>query len=171
MEIIENEDGSTQMEFPVESIVRFDEENMDVEKIFNFDEMRKSLSYSKTGFTVHPYPKDDFTPISIHATLEMWNIEVAYHCKGYEDADCLIDIYSRALSKIDSVIKERLGRKWGLYLMPDGYNLAIVHNYEEMARQVNKLILIEKKKDDKIQERLRISKKVMSKLKKKKGKR
>ena len=164
--VIDNDDGSRQIEIPIKSVIPFDPEKMDVDSIFNFDEMRASLEYDKDGFTVHPYPKDDFTPMSIHDTLEMWNVNVHYHCEGNEDADCIIDVYSSALEKIDSVIKERLGRKWGLHLMPNGYSLAIIHNYDVMVKEMNKLMLREQKKQDAINKRSRISAKIAKKLKK-----
>ena len=146
IDVIENEDGSTQIEIPVPSFTEFNVEDMDVEGFFNFDEMRKSLEHTKNGFTVHPYPNEDFTPISVHATLEMWKIEISYHCAN-DDMDCIIDIYAKALDRIDTVVKDRLGRKWGLYLMPDGYNLAIIHNYEIMMKEYNKLVAIDIKNE------------------------
>jgi len=142
VKVIENEDGSVQTEIPIESVTPFDPEQMDVDKIFNFQEMHKSLTYNKDGFTVHPYPKEDFSPVSVHDTLEMWNIPIQYHCKN-DDMDCVIDVYAKALSKIDKEIKKNVGRKWGLYLMPDGYNLAIVHNYDLLMSGYNKLVAVD----------------------------
>jgi hypothetical protein len=142
VEVITNEDGSTQVEVPIPSFTSFDAEKLNVSEFFNFDEMRRSLEFTKDGFTVHPYPNSYFSPISIHDTLAMWKIDINYYCPS-NDSDCVIDVYTSALRKIDSEIKKNLGEEWGIYLMPDGYNLAIIHNYDIMIKKYNKLIEID----------------------------
>ena len=158
---------STQIEIQMGSTTKFDADTMDVHAFMNFDAMRDSLSYEKDKFTVHPYPKDDFSPVSMLDTLSMWKIETHYHCHGGEDYECLIQVYQAAMDKINEVMKEELGRKWGLYLMPDGYNLAIVHNHDILMKEMNKLMLKEQKKSHAADKRKKVSAKALAILTKK----
>ena len=126
-------------EIKIDRLVPFDPESLKLDEIFNFDEMREHLAYSKDTFTVHPYPKNDFEPIPMLETLEMWGIDIRYHCDVSKDFQCLVDVYVAALERIDKEFKKRLGRKWGMYIMPDGYNLAVVHDYEKMIKPFKRL--------------------------------